>query len=146
MFSHTGNWLGGVGALDMKQKYKQVDKALRCSLGFKSGLWLGHSRTFRVVPRPLLCYLGCVLRVVVLLDDEPSPQSEVQSALEQVFIKDVSGHCCIHLSLDPDWSPSFCSWKTSPQHDAATTMLHCRDGIGQVMSGAWFPPDMTLGI
>ena len=25
-------------------------------------------------------------------------------------------------------------------------MLHCRDGIGQVMSGAWFPPDMTLGI
>ncbi|KAK3560684.1 hypothetical protein QTP86_014540 [Hemibagrus guttatus] len=32
------------------------------------------------------------------------------------------------------------------QHDAATTMLHCRDGIDQVMSGAWFPPDMTLVI
>ncbi|KAK3506956.1 hypothetical protein QTP70_033148, partial [Hemibagrus guttatus] len=31
-------------------------------------------------------------------------------------------------------------------HDAATTTLHCRDGIGQVMSGAWFPPDMTLVI
>ncbi len=25
-------------------------------------------------------------------------------------------------------------------------MLHCRDGIGQVMSGAWFPPDMSLAI
>ena len=25
-------------------------------------------------------------------------------------------------------------------------MLHCRDGNGQVMSGAWFPPDMTLDI
>ena len=25
-------------------------------------------------------------------------------------------------------------------------MLHRRDGIGQVMSGAWFPPDVTLGI
>ena len=36
--------------------------------------------------------------------------------------------------------------KTPPQHDAATTMLHCWDGIGQVMSGAWFPPDMTLRI
>lgn len=23
------------------------------------------------------------------------------------------------------------------------TMLHCWDGIGQVMSSAWFPPDMT---
>ena len=25
-------------------------------------------------------------------------------------------------------------------------MLHRRDGIGQLMSGAWFPPDVTLGI
>nr|XP_020466496.1 chloride channel protein 1 [Monopterus albus] len=25
-------------------------------------------------------------------------------------------------------------------------MLHCRDGIDQVVSGAWFPPDMMLGI
>jgi hypothetical protein len=25
-------------------------------------------------------------------------------------------------------------------------MLHSRDGIGQVMSSAWFPPDVTLGI
>ena len=25
-------------------------------------------------------------------------------------------------------------------------MLHCRDGIGLVMSGAWFPPNMTPGI
>uniref|UniRef100_A0A0E9XPA3 Uncharacterized protein n=1 Tax=Anguilla anguilla TaxID=7936 RepID=A0A0E9XPA3_ANGAN len=25
-------------------------------------------------------------------------------------------------------------------------MLHRRDGIGPVMSGAWFPPDVTLGI
>jgi hypothetical protein len=25
-------------------------------------------------------------------------------------------------------------------------MLHRRDGIGQVMSWAWFPPDVTLGI
>ncbi len=62
----------------------------------------------RVVPYPLLCYLGYVLRVIVLLDDKPSPQSEVQSALEQVFIKDVSVPCCIHLSLDPDQSSSSC--------------------------------------
>ena len=34
----------------------------------------------RLVLMPLLCYLGCVLRVVVLLKGEPSPQSEVQSA------------------------------------------------------------------
>ena len=54
----------------------------------------------RLVPKPLLRYLGCVLRVVVLLEGESFPQPEVQSALEQVFIKDLSVHCVVHLSLD----------------------------------------------
>ena len=48
----------------------------------------GPLRTFRD-PKPLLHCLGCVLRVVFLLEGEPSPQSEVLSALEQVFIKDL---------------------------------------------------------
>ena len=38
----------------------------------------------RLVPKPLLCCLGCVLRVVVLLEGEPSTESEVLSVLEQV--------------------------------------------------------------
>ncbi|KAK6303896.1 hypothetical protein J4Q44_G00263500 [Coregonus suidteri] len=37
----------------------------------------------RLVPKPLMRCLGCVLRVVVLLDGKPSPQSEVLSALVQ---------------------------------------------------------------
>uniref|UniRef100_A0A674BY57 WD repeat domain 75 n=1 Tax=Salmo trutta TaxID=8032 RepID=A0A674BY57_SALTR len=56
----------------------------------------------RLVPKPILHFLGCVLRVVVLLQGESSPQSEVLSALEQVFIKDLSVLCSIHLSFDPD--------------------------------------------
>ena len=56
---------------------------------FKSGLWLGHSWTFRD-SKLLLLFLGCVLRVVVLLEGEPSPQPEVLRILEQVFIKDLS--------------------------------------------------------
>ena len=55
-----------------------------------------------LVPKPLLRCLGCVLKVVVLLEGEPLPQPEVLSALEQVFIKDLSVLCSIHLSLDPD--------------------------------------------
>jgi hypothetical protein len=31
-----------------------------------------------------------MLRVIVLLEGEPSPQSEVLSTLEKVFIKDIS--------------------------------------------------------
>ena len=53
----------------------------------------------RLVPNPLLHCLCCVLR-------EPSPQSEVLSALEQVFIKDLSVLCSVHLFLEPDQSPS----------------------------------------
>jgi hypothetical protein len=41
----------------------------------------------KLVPKPLLRCLGCVLRVIVLLEGEPLTQSEVLSALEQVFIK-----------------------------------------------------------
>ena len=56
----------------------------------------------RLVPKPLLCFIGCVLRVVVLLEGEPSPQSEFLSALEQVFIKDLSVLCAFQLFLGPD--------------------------------------------
>jgi hypothetical protein len=56
----------------------------------------------RFVLKPLLHCLGCVLRVVVLLEGEPSTQSEVLSALEQVFIKDLSVLCSVNLSLDQD--------------------------------------------
>ena len=42
------------------------------------------------------------LKVIVLLEGEPSPQSEVLSTLEQVFIKDLSVLCSVHISLDPD--------------------------------------------
>ena len=43
----------------------------RCSIGFKSGLWLGYSRTSRDLSlKPLLCCLRCVLRVIVLLEGE----------------------------------------------------------------------------
>ena len=42
------------------------------------------------------------LCAVVLLEGEPSPQSEVLSTLEQVFIKDLPALCSVHLALDPD--------------------------------------------
>ena len=56
----------------------------------------------RLVPKSLLHCLGCVLRVVVLFLGEPSPWSEVLSALEQFFIKDLSVLCSVHLSVDPE--------------------------------------------
>ncbi len=62
----------------------------------------------RVVPKPLLHCLGCVRRVIVMLEGELSAQSEVLSALNQVFIKDISVFSCIQLSVFSDHFPSPC--------------------------------------
>ncbi len=62
----------------------------------------------RVVPKPFLHCLGCVRRVIVMLEGELSAQSEVRSALNQVFIKDISVFSCIQLSVFSDHFPSPC--------------------------------------
>ena len=83
----------------------RMDQERCCTaiFGFKSGFWLGLEKTFRDLSRSHSCIaLGCVLRDVVLLDNELSPQSEVLSSLEQVIIKELSILCSVHLSLDPD--------------------------------------------
>ena len=56
----------------------------------------------RLFPKTLLHCLGCVLRVIVLLEGEPSTHSDLLNALEQVFIKDLSVLCSVYLSLNPD--------------------------------------------
>ena len=56
----------------------------------------------RLFLKLLLYCLGCVLRIGVLLEGEPSPQSVILSALEQVFFKDLYVLCSVHLWLDPD--------------------------------------------
>ncbi len=116
-------------------------------LGFKSGLWLGHSRTVT----ELLWSHSFVILAVCLgslscwkVNLRPSP--EVLSTLEKVFVQDIPVLGRIHLSLDCNQLSCPCSWKTPPQHDAATTMLHCWDCIGQVMSSAWFSPHIPLRI
>ncbi len=131
--------------LNGKRWWTAIFRSLqRCSIGFKSGLWLGHSWT--VTELLWSAHFSCALRVIVLLEGNPSAQSEVLSTLEKVFVQDIPVLGRIHLSLDCNQSSCPCSWKTPPQHDAATTMLHCWDCIGQVMSSAWFSPHIPLTI
>ena len=56
----------------------------------------------RPVPKPHLRCLGSVVRINVLLEGEPSPQSEVLSTVEQVFINNLSVLCSDYFSLNPD--------------------------------------------
>ena len=67
--------------------------------------WATQGHSENVWPTPaiqLLRCIGSVLRVVVLLEGEPSPQSAVLSALEQVFIKDLFVLCSLHLCIGPE--------------------------------------------
>ncbi len=81
-------------------------------IAFKPRLWLGHSKTFTELSVSHSC---CVLRVIVLLEGEPSAQSEVLNALGWVFIKAISIFWCIELFFYSDESLSPCRWKTAPQ-------------------------------
>ncbi len=111
-------------------------------IGFKLRLWLGHSRTFTEFSISHSC---CVLRIIVLLEGEPSAQSEVRNALDWVFIKDISIILCIELFFYSDESLSPWRWKTAPQHE----LLPAHFTFGMYSAGdeqSSFPSNMMLGI
>ena len=70
-FQALSGWMGSITA----QLISGLSRDVR--LGSSPGLRLGHSR--KLVSKPLLRCLGCVLRVIVVMEGEPSPQSEVLS-------------------------------------------------------------------
>ncbi len=105
-------------------------------LGFNLRLWLGHSRTFTELSISDSC---CVLRVIVLLEGEPSAHSEVLNVLKSgLFIKAISIFFCTERFFYSDESLSPCCWKTAPQHEAATSTLYFWDGTLQVLTRAGF--------
>lgn len=78
----------------------------KCSLSVRIDSSVGHrAKTFRVVLTPLHSFnVLAVSRVVVLLKDELSPQSQVKTALEQVCIK-MSFYIAAFICPTPDESP-----------------------------------------
>lgn len=79
--------------LDRKGWGKDIFRSFqRRSIGFRSRLWLGRD-SFVIVT---------VRRVAVLLEDEPSPQTRVQSALEHITIQDIYVHCYNYLAFKSD--------------------------------------------
>ncbi len=112
-------------------------------ISFKPRLWLGHSRTFTELS---ISYCCCVFRVIVLLEGEPSTQSEVLNALDWVFMKAISIFWYIEFFFYSDESLSPCRWKTAPQHEEATSTLYFWVGTLQMMCSAWFSPYLMLRI
>ena len=80
--------------------YKAADLRNRIVSRHRSGEGYGEISAALQVPKSTVATIirkwKGVLQVIVIA------QSEVQSALEQVFFKDLGVLCCIHLSLYQD--------------------------------------------
>jgi hypothetical protein len=103
LFSADPLKLCPVGRCIAAQLFSGLSRDVRSGSSLDSGWDIqGHSRTFkdiqRLVLKPLLLCLGCVLRFVVLLEGEPPPQSEVLI----MFLSRISVLCSVQLCLDPD--------------------------------------------
>ena len=74
--------------LDGERRCTAIFRSLqRRSIGFKSGLWLGYSRTFKVLSRCHSCFVSAVcLGLLTCWKVNLQPRTEVLSDLEQVFI------------------------------------------------------------
>ncbi len=129
--------------LDGKRWWTAIFRSLqRCSIGFKSGLWLGHSRTVT----ELLWSHSFVILAVCLgslscwkVNLRPSLRSW---ALWRRFSSRIS------LYLAAFIFPSIATSRPVPaaEKHPHSMMLHCWDCIGQVMSSAWFSPHIPLRI
>ncbi len=111
----------------------------KCLIGSKPKLLLGHSRTFTEL---FISHSCCVLWVIVLLEGEPSAQSEVLNALDWVFIKAISIFCCVELS--------FYSVPAAEKQPHSMRLLPAHFTFGMVLCRWWawwacFPPNMMLG-
>ncbi len=125
--------------LDGKRWWTAIFRSLqRCSIGFKSGLWLGHSRTVTE-----LLWSHSFVILAVCLGSLSCWKVNLRPSLRSWALWRRFSSAFIFPSIATSRP---CSWKTPPQHDAATTMLHCWDCIGQVMSSAWFSPHIPLRI
>ena len=116
----------------------------RCSIDFKSRLWLSHSRTFRDLSRRYSCVVLAVCLVSLScwkVNLHPSLRSWT---LWSRFSSRFSVLFSIHLCLTPAEFPCPCCWKTSPQHDAATTMLGIVPSFLQTWCLAFRPNNSIL--
>ncbi len=133
--------------LDGKRWWTAIFRSLqRCSIGFKSGLWLGHSRTVT----ELLWSHSFVILAVCLgslscwkVNLRPSLRSW---ALWRRFSSRISLYLAAFIFPSIATSRPVPAAEKHPTAWCCTTMLHCWDCIGQVMSSAWFSPHIPLRI
>ena len=136
-FSHLSRQiLSSSVRLDVERCCTAMVKSLQsCSIRFKSGLWLDHSRTFRDLSRSPSCVvlavclglLSCWKVNLRHWGPEHSGASFHQGSLCTLIRSSFPRSWLVTLTELQSLLVS-AAWKTSPQHDAATTIIHHREG------------------
>ena len=88
-----------------------------------------------------LSFYGSLFGVIVLLEDEALAQTKLLRLLEEVLLEGFLIQCGIHGPPDADEMAWALCREASPQHDAATTMLDCGDGVMRLESLPCTLPD-----
>ena len=102
---------------------------------------------YRLALKPLLHCFGCALRVIVLLEGKPSPQSEVLSTLGAGSYQ--GSLCTLHHASYP-WSWLVFQFLPLKKHLHSIMLpppcFTVEMGLARWWEVPGFPPDMTLGI
>lgn len=99
-----------------------------------------------LLTEPLLGYPGCVLRVIVMLEDPASTHLQSSNSGKEVVAQNLAIHGPGHPLLNTVQSPCPMCRKTPPKHDATTPMLHSRDGVLGMVLIILLPPNTVSGI
>ncbi len=95
------------------------------SIGFRSGLWLGHSKVF------ILFFFShsevdlLVFWIIVLLQNPSSLQLGVTNRWPDIVLQDFLVDSRIHGSIYHSKSSRSWSSKTAPDHHTTTTIFYC---------------------
>ncbi len=114
------------------------------SIGFKPGLWLGHSKTFNFVfLEPFRGGLAGVFGIIVLLHNTSALELEVTNWWPDILLQDFLIECRIHGSINYGKSSRSWSCKAAPDHHTTTTMFDCWYDVLFMKCCVGFTPDVT---
>ncbi len=114
----------------------------KCSIGFRCGDWLGHSRTLKCfLRRRSLVALAVCLGSLSCWKTQPRPIFSALTEGRRLLV-----HGPIHPPLNTVQSSCPLCRKAPPKHDVLTPMLHGWDGVLGIVLILLLPPNTARGV
>ncbi len=112
------------------------------SIGFRSGLWLGHSKVSFCFSSAIQRWICWCVWIIVLLQNLSSLQLEVTNRWPDIVLQDFLVDSRIHGSIYHSKSSRSWSSKTAPDHHTTTTIFYCWYDVLFLKCCVTFMPDV----